>query len=307
MAKLKLGIALGSGAARGWAHIGVLRELAEHGIYPDYVAGASMGSLVGAAYASEQLDTLEDWVRQLGRLDVIRLLDASFRGGGVIAGSRVMDAVGDQLRDFPIEKMERSFAAVATELESGREVWLREGSMLSAVRASCGLPGLFAPTKYQGRWLIDGGVVNPVPVSLCNAMGADVVIAVNLNAFLVSRKRQQKHEKLLDKHTAEEDQSTIDRLSNMVGSVFSGMLGKNSEQPGILDVVSASINIMQERITRSRMAGEPPRIEIRPRLPDIELMDFHRADTIIDCGAQAVRKVAKELEELTELLEHRQS
>ncbi len=177
----KIGLALGSGSARGWAHIGVIRLLQEHGITPTIVSGASTGSLVGAALASGQVDELEKWVRSLTKIEVWRLLDATFSGGGLMTGNRLMRAVREQLVDQPIETLGREYGAVAADLHTGREIWIRKGSMIDAVRASSGLPGLFAPVQHEGRWLIEGGVVNPVPVSLCRALGADFIIAVNLN------------------------------------------------------------------------------------------------------------------------------
>ncbi|MBT8135649.1 MAG: patatin-like phospholipase RssA [Gammaproteobacteria bacterium] len=288
----KLGLALGSGAARGWSHIGVVRALVERGIRPQVITGCSIGSLVGAAYASDQLDVLEDWVTGLTRMDVFGLLDARFRGG-VFQGSRVMNAIGEQLKDRPIEQLDASFAAVATDLITGREIWLREGNMLAAVRASCGLPGLFSPTRHEGRWLIDGGLVNPVPVSLCYAMGAETVIAVNLNAHLANR-RHLIENKLIEIDKSDRELRGFEKLAD----VFSSLFSSRDSEPGILDVVNASVSIMQERITRSRMAGEPPLVEIAPRVDDVQLMDFHRADETIAAGRAAVEEVSRKLEPL---------
>ncbi|MDH3646027.1 MAG: patatin-like phospholipase RssA [Gammaproteobacteria bacterium] len=288
---VKLGIALGSGAARGWSHIGVLHGLAERDIYPQVVAGASMGALVGAAYASNQLPILEQWVRGLTRMDVFGLLDARFRGG-VMDGGRIMSAVGEQLGDHDIQSLATGYGAVATDLITGREIWLREGSVLSAVRASCGMPGLFAPTRHDNRWLLDGGLVNPVPVSLCYAMGADVVIAVNLNAHLASRRHL-----VATKLRAEGNDGELKRFEKLAG-VLGSLFRSREAEPGIFDVVNASISIMQERITRSRMAGEPPFVEIAPHVDDIQLMDFHRADETIAAGRLSVDAVATKLGEL---------
>ncbi|MEL7449114.1 MAG: patatin-like phospholipase RssA [Pseudomonadota bacterium] len=294
-----IGIALGSGAARGWAHIGVLRALEERGIRPGVVCGASIGSLVAAACASGQLDTLEDWVRGLSRMDVVRLLDTGFRGG-FMTGTRVMTAVGTQLEDKDIETLPVRFGAVATDLQTGREVWLRSGPMLSAVRASSGLPGLFSPIQHGGRWLIDGGVVNPVPVSMCHALGADVVIAVNLNADLVRRRSQRPPPKPAKKkeEKQQDEASVFGRFAGAVSDLFKGDSDPSAEEPGIFDVVGASINIMQERITRSRMAGEPPELTISPKVGDFQLMDFHRADEAIEAGRQAVEAVEDQLERM---------
>ena len=267
MSRPKFGIALGGGAARGWAHIGVLRALAKQGLRPDCIAGVSIGALVGAASATDQLDKLEAWVRALSRLDVLKLLDARFRGG-VIQGDRVMSAIKNVLSDHAIEDLPVPYGAVATDIESGREIWLRKGSLMAAVRASCALPGLFAPSLLDDRWLIDGGLVNPVPVSLCYAMGADLVVAVNLNAhsfprFARREPGRQSGERLPD------EQSYLEKVAN----VFEGW---RSGAPGVIDVLSAAIGIMQQRIARSRLAGEPPEVEIRP-LVDVEFLDFHRA------------------------------
>ena len=181
MSRPRLGLALGSGSARGWAHIGILHALAERGFVPDVITGASVGALVGAASAAGRLADLDAWVRTLTQRDVWRLVDTTFRGGGVMTGNRLMDAIAAHVGDAPIESLPVAFGAVATDLYTGEEVWLREGPYMAAVRASSGVPGLFSPTWHDGRWLIDGGVVNPVPVSLCRALGADVVIAVDLS------------------------------------------------------------------------------------------------------------------------------
>ena len=301
--KPKIGLALGGGAARGWAHIGVIRALAERGIAPQVVAGCSIGSLVGAALASDQLEALADWVASLNRLDVLRLLDTSFKGG-VITGERVMTAVSEYLTDQNIDELGMTFGAVATDLETGREIWLREGLVMDAVRASCGLPGLFSPTYHQDRWLIDGGVVNPVPVSLCHAMGADCVIAVNLNTgrsgFSDAQREEEPERK--EEPASEAEASYLERFASFASSWLPSTDQPNQREPGLLDVLSASVNIMQERITRSRLAGDPPAVEIQPRVNGIQLMDFHLSEEAIAEGEQAVKRVAHQLEDLVERL-----
>ncbi len=283
MTRPTLGIALGAGAAKGWAHIGVLRALAARGLEPAVIAGASIGSLVGAAAAADQLDELEQWVRTLSRTDVLKLLDARFRGG-MIEGNRLMAAIEDLLSDCAIEDLPLAYGAVATDMDTGSEVWLREGSMLKAVRASCALPGLFSPSRHGERWLIDGGIVNPVPVSVCYAMGAEVVIAVNLNARHLRRRYRRRARKRAAE--AREEQSYLDRFK----SLFDSWL-PDSDEPSMIDVLSSAIDIMQERITRSRLAGEPPQLEICPMV-NFELMDFHRAAEAISLGEKAVEEAA---------------
>jgi NTE family protein len=297
---LKLGIALGSGAARGWSHIGILKALAERGLQPSVVAGASVGALVGAAYAGDQLDDLHEWVIDLRRLDIFRLMDARLRAGGLMTGNRLMGKIAGQFGPRNIEDLKLAFGAVATDLGSGREIWLREGPVIDAIRASSGLPGLFAPVRHDGHWVIDGGLVNPVPVSLCRALGADVVIAVNLNARLVTRRRIGVEEAPDDNDDG--DTSQLEKIADRIGDWLRPARRDSPDMPGILDVVGTSINIMQDRITRSRMVGEPPEVILTPHLEDFQLMDFHRARDAIKAGEKSVAAAQVALDALSERL-----
>lgn len=273
-----IGLALGSGSARGWAHIGVIQALEEMGIRPQVVAGCSIGSLVGAAYVSGQLDALADWVRQLSVGQVFSLMDFTL-GGGMVKGDKLFSFFEEKMDNPDIASLEKKFMTVATEMNTGREHWIQTGPVLSAARASCALPGLFSPYRYQDRWLLDGGLVNPVPISQCRAMGAEVVIAVNLNGQLVnSHHASTQRDSKMQQESADEDRSIWQKLGNYFGG------DTQDNPPGFLDVVSASINIMQDRITRSRMAGDPAEIALTPRLEDFALMDFHRADEAIEEG-----------------------
>ncbi|MEX3824466.1 patatin-like phospholipase family protein, partial [Paraburkholderia sp. BR14262] len=176
----RVGLVLGGGAARGWAHIGAIRALEEAGIKPDVVCGTSIGALVGAVYANGDLDWLEDWVGKLTWQTVVRLLDLRF-SGGLLGGRKVIDLFAHQFNGRSIDDLRLPFTAVATELDTGREVWLREGGVVDAVRASIAIPGIFTPIWHDGVWLVDGGLSNPVPVSAARAMRADTVIAIDLN------------------------------------------------------------------------------------------------------------------------------
>ena len=180
MRKLKIGLALGAGAARGWSHIGTIKALQRAGIEIDIVAGCSIGALVGAAFACNRLPVLEKWVSSFSNWDVLRLMDLSWRRGGLLRGERVFNRFRQVLPGSDIERCDRRFAAVATNLSTGRELWFTEGDLHQAVRASCSMPGLMSPVMHNGYWLVDGAVVNPVPVSLARALGADIVIAVDL-------------------------------------------------------------------------------------------------------------------------------
>lgn len=297
---MKIGLALGSGSARGWSHIGVLRGLEEIGVRPTVVAGASTGSLVAAASASRQLDALETWVRTLTKMDVWRLLDASFSGGGMMRGNRLMRAVAEQLEDHPIDALPGPFGAVATDLYTGEEIWLRRGSMLEAVRASSGLPGLFTPIWHDGRWLIDGGVVNPVPVSLCRALGADYVIAVNLNRPVrgarTSGSRDETGIAKSERSVSTDGNELFARWSGLFENFVASLrAGDTASEPGLLEVMYTTINIMQDQIMRGRLVDDPPDLMLRPDLSDFHLMDFHRAAEAIDIGRACLLNAADKL------------
>jgi NTE family protein len=296
--KTRIGLALGSGSARGWAHIGVIRALEQAGIHPDIVCGTSVGAFVGAAYVDGDLARLEEWVRSLTVQAVVGFLDVSLNGG-LIKGERLIEFFRRHFVDKQIAELPLAFAAVATDLQTGREVWLQEGSVIDAVRASIALPGLFTPARREGRWLVDGGLVNPVPVSLCRAMGADCVIAVDLNAGLVGRHLKRKPGKLPRKRKAEPATTLTDTV---VARLQAGMsqLGINprsaeDKPPAMLDVLATSINIMQVLITRSRLAGDPPDVMISPQLAELGLMEFHRAALAIETGQRAAERALPQL------------
>lgn len=287
----RIGLALGSGSARGWSHIGVLRVLERAGVSVDIVCGTSMGALVGAAYTAGELDRLETWARTLTWQGVVGLLDFKI-SGGLVGGNKLLDIFRGSLEDCGIENLPKPYAAVATELETGREIWLRDGPLIDAVRASIAVPGLFTPTERDGRLLVDGGLVNPVPVSLCRAMGADIVIAVDVNADLMGRKFHAPPEPAAE---APEPAPSSGTFATMMTKLTSSRIKsgpKNSvEMPSMLDVIGTSLNIMQVRITRSRLAGEPADILIQPRLSDIATMDFHRAVPAIEEGQRAAERM----------------
>ena len=331
-------LALGSGSARGWAHFGVLHALREAGVSPDIICGTSIGSLVGATYAAGEMDEFESWVLGLGKRKVFGFMDFNL-GGGLLKGEKIIEFWRENFVQETMEELGAPFGCVATDLQTGAEVWLRKGSIAEAVRASIALPGLFTPVTHEGRLLVDGGLVNPVPVSLARAMGADIVIAVDLNADIM-----RKHMKPMDMgqtelkvHTSEVHVSTLrmeqepevslqdaaesdgepllapvgwtgkwKRSMTSVKSLSSSVIrrtrradGKAEGEepdddapvvPSLVNVVLASVNIMQMRITRSRMAGDPAEVLIAPRLSHTGLMDFHRGRESIDEGYAATQR-----------------
>jgi NTE family protein len=305
--KPRIAIALGSGSARGWSHIGVIQGLLALGIEPEIVTGSSIGALVGAAYAAGQIDRLEHWTRELDWKGILKYLDPSLLGGGLIQGEKLSGLVSQYVQDLSFEELPRQLGVVATELESGREIWFREGPVMRAVRASISLPGLFTPMKHEGRWLVDGGLSNPVPVSLCRAMGADLVIAVNLNGDLLGRHfRPPPREGVVassakgdfwERITGQMKQS----LSAHKEMLFGRLLGEGRDKPGLYEVLASSINIMQDRITRSRMAGDPPEIILTPRLSSMGLMEFDRAAEAIEEGHATVDRMRPALQAVLDL------
>ncbi len=307
MTRPRIGLVLGSGSARGWAHIGVIRALEEHGICPDVVCGSSIGALVGASYVSGQLDELEAWVHTLTFWDVVKLLDIRL-SGGLIEGANLMASMSKQFEGRTIESLPRPFTAVATDLDSGREVWLQKGDLPSAVRASIALPGLFSPAHLDGQWLVDGGITNPVPVSAARAMGAELIIAVNLNDDLLGRHLHPPAKQAAETASQERDlfsqlmqrlhQGLRDKAVNGWRSNGGEKKGSEEAQPGLFEVMASAINIMQVQITRSRMAGDPPDVLIAPRLGRLGLLEFDRAAEAISEGRSAVEKMLPALREL---------
>jgi NTE family protein len=302
--RVRVGVALGSGSARGWAHIGVLRELSEAGIEPDVVAGTSIGALVGAAYVRGSLEQLESWVRDLTRRNVIRYMDLEpFGRGGLATVERLLESLRPFMDDVDIQALEKPFTAVATDLKTGREVWLDHGPLLAAVRASIALPGLLTPVKRGDRWLVDGGLVNPVPVSVCRALGAEVVIGVNLNADILGRRalaRQSRQEE----SDAESAPLGLGGFADQLGaslrrgtdSLIASLRGSEPDTPHLFEVLAGALNIMQDRITRSRAAGDPPDVMLVPRVAQLGLLEFHRAADAIAEGRRSVERMLPALE-----------
>lgn len=287
-----IGVALGSGSARGWAHLGVLRTLEQSGLRPDLVCGTSIGALVGGAHVLGARQQLEQWVLGLSRREVVSFMDFSL-GGGLLKGEKLVNFLRAHTDDRAIETLDTPFAAVATALHTGAEVWLRRGSVVDAVRASIALPGLFTPVWHDGRLLVDGGLVNPVPVSLARALGADIVIAVDLNADLMERRLRR-----VEPRSVSNGGGWLQSLQQSIGwpavepATGTAVPG---ELPSLLDTLATSIHIMQVRITRSRMSGDPPDFSITPSLSQLGMLDFHRAHEAIEAGAQAAAECVAQL------------
>ncbi len=295
MASPRIGLALGSGSARGWAHIGVIDALAEAGIEHDIVCGTSMGSLVGAAYVAGHLADLRRWAEKATRREIIALMDIRLSGGGVVDGNEVVTWLKGLGADAPIESYAKRYAAIATDLSTGREVWLESGPIHEAVRASIALPGILSPVKRDDKWLVDGGLSNPVPVSVCRALGADIIIAVNLNGDLLGRRfaSEPAPDAVLPAQVPNELVASVLKqlppvLRDQASQVVQRLLPQRPSTPGYFQVLANSINIMQDYVTRALLAGEPPHVMLAPRLRDIGLMEYNRAAEAIAEGRYCV-------------------
>lgn len=289
MAIGKIGLALGGGAARGWAHIGVIKALAEAGIVPDIIAGTSIGAVVGGCYAAGRIEELEEFARSLTRRKMLGYLDINISGSGLISGQRLCKKLESHLEDTSIEELEQRFVAVATEMQSGHEIWLSRGNLVEALSASYALPGIFRPVNINGRWMFDGALVNPVPVSVCRALGARYVIAINLNADMCGKGTVVPVEEVsahVD-HAADEVPESSGSALAVKKLLQRQLFGKGPSVPGITRVMVDAFNIVQDRIARSRLAGDPPDVIINPKLHGIGLFDFHCAEELIKRGETA--------------------
>ena len=301
-----IGLALGGGAARGFAHIGIVKTLIAHGIVPNVVVGTSIGAVVGGAYAAGHLDTLEEWARGLQPRSVLGYLDIRLNGSGLIGGERLATQLEAAIGPTLIEDLPLKFATVATEVRTGHEIWLTHGRMVEAMRASYALPGIFAPVLVGDRWLVDGALVNPVPVSAARALGAEIVIAANLSSDIFT------HSTTIYSHGASAVPQPIPvepaPPRRGLGKFFSPERAVKREffggggRPGISSVMVDAFNIMQDRITRARLAGDPPDLLISPRVGQIGWFDFHRADDLIAHGARAAERAIVSIQEAIHVL-----
>ena len=288
-----ISLALGGGVARGWAHIGVIRAFEEKGIEISMIAGTSIGALVGGYYLAGKLDDLEDFARSITRANMLRYLDLTIRGAGLISGDRLAKRMANDIGDVLIEKMDKPFVAVATEIQTGHEIWLHDGPLANAIRCSYALPGVFHPVHNCGKILVDGAIVNPVPVSACRAYEPDVVIAVNLNSEIFGKGTVIRASNY-DAHDGVEEVES--KPSSWLPIIGKGKSAKkiNSSGLGITGVMMEAFNIIQDRIARTRLAGDPPDFTIRPRLKDMGLTEFHRADEAINSGyEEGIHRIAE--------------
>ncbi len=299
-----IGLALGGGAARGFAYIGVLRTLLAHGIKPDAIAGTSIGAVIGGCYAAGVLEPFAEWATRLTRRRVLSYLDFSLTGAGLINGGRLARRLEAAMGDAKIETLQTRFAAIATEIENGHEVWLTRGRLVEALRASYALPGIFTPVHISGRWLVDGALVNPVPVSAARALNARLVIGVNTNADFLGRGTIIQDHGVDDQPTTSPPKATKPGWRNRISaeSLLRRQFVGGHGRPGIPTVMVEAFTVMQDRITRARLAGDPADIMISPRIGHIGMFDFHRAEEAIRIGAEATERTIDAINEAVNAL-----
>jgi len=288
--KQGIALALGGGAARGWAHIGVLRALDEAEIQINMIAGTSIGALVGGCYLAGRLDELEHFARGLTKRKMFGLLDFHLGGAGLLGGMKLDARMRQHMDGMTFADLDRPFVCVASEIRTGHEIWLSSGSLITAMRASYALPGVFEPVTCNKRVLVDGALVNPVPVSVCRAHEQPLVVAVNLHYDLYGRAAVIKHnagELIVEKDADPRKTSSADTREARLG---------------ITGVMVEAFNIIQDRISRARLAGDPPDMSLQPKLGHIGLSEFHRAEEAIELGYEAARAHLPELKRLQTVL-----
>ncbi len=293
-----VGIALGGGIARGFCHIGVMKVLMRNNIRPTIVTGTSIGAVVGASYLAGKLNDLEQWALDLNRMSVLSYIDFRVRASSMLGGTRLKKSLVENFKDMRIEDLPHPFAAIATDLNNGHEIWLRKGMLVDSMIASFALPGIFPPVEINHRSLVDGALVNPVPVAPAIAMGARMTIAVDLNTDIVGRAQQIEEQGYSnvagfdlfnDKDVPPEEQKKF--MSKMNKRLFK----REANNPSLFGVVLSAVTIMNDRITRSRLAGDPPDVHIKPQVGHIGMMEFERAEELIAAGEEAAEKALPEI------------
>ncbi len=293
-----LGLALGGGMARGFAHIGVLKTLNRHNIFPTIIAGTSIGSVVGGCYLANKLDDLEEWALSLNRFKIFSYLDFRVRSAGLVGGKRLRETLEQHFGDMGFADLPHSFICIATDLATGHEVWLKKGNLMDAMVASFALPGIFPPVVVDERNLVDGALVNPCPISPCQAMGARMTIAVDLNTDLIGKASKPGTNyqtvtgfDVFNKADVPSEEQKKFRASTLSRKLFR----REKNSPSLFGVMVSGLGILQDRLTRSRLAGEPPDIHIKPPIGHIGLLEFEKAEELIAYGEEATEKLIPDI------------
>lgn len=302
--RIKIGLALGSGVARGYAHIGAIRALEKHGIEIDIVAGTSIGALVGGSYVAGKLDVLETWAMSLNAKRLRRYVDISFGGSGLLNGDKIFKLLESHLSGLQIENLPKPFIALATDLGSGHEVWLQKGCLTNALEASFALPGVFPPVKRHRHFLIDGALVNPVPVSACRALGAHLTIAVDLNSDMIGKSSRpgQNFQTIMGFDPNFDDSQPTGFFGRL--NPLAWLFNRNRNEPSFFGIMVSSLNIIQDRLTRSRLAGDPPDIHIKPAIGHIGMLEYSCKEELMQAGFDAVEESIDEIKAAIKILSY---
>jgi NTE family protein len=293
-----IGIALGAGMARGFAHIGVLKVMERHGIRPTVVAGTSIGAVVGASYLAGKLHELEDWAKSLNRKRLLSYLDFKVRSPGLIGGKKLFDLLEHNFGDMRIEELPHPFTMVAADLATGHEVWIRKGPLVQAMKASFAVPGIFPPVQMDHRNLVDGALVNPCPVSVCQALGARMTIAVDLHADMIGKavKPGENYQTITGFDLFNENDVAAQERTRFLANPFSlKLFQRDPGSPSLFGVMVSSLTIIQDRLTRSRLAGDPPDVHIKPLIGHIGMLEFEKAEDLIKLGEEAAERMIPDI------------
>lgn len=304
--RLKLGLALGSGVARGWAHIGALRALLRDGFKPDVVTGTSIGAIVGGCYLAGKIDTLEEFARSITRFKMVGLMDLGIGQPGLLKGDKLNAEMEAHMGELLQEDLPSPFAAIAADILTGREFVLRRGLLVPNIRASYAMPGIFPPVDIDGHLLMDGGMVNPVPVSAARALGADIVIAVNLNGDPLGRTRMANTAipRVAGFEISDLVQPGGGPMNRAIGRMVDRVFGRQrADQPSMFGVMMSSLAVVTDRLTRTRLAGDPPELLIAPKIGHIGLAEFDRAEELIALGEASVEACREQLDDIRYMLE----
>jgi NTE family protein len=282
-------LVLGSGGARGLAHIGVIHWLEEHGYEIKSISGCSMGALIGGIYAAGKLDTFEKWVRSITKLEIVALLDLSWSKSGLVKGDKIINTLVDLVGDQVIEDLPISFTAVAADIEGEKEIWINTGSLFDAIRSSISLPLFFTPFDYNGTLLIDGGVLNPVPIAPTFSDDTDLTIAVNLGG-----PPAEIHSQVIQRESLEKEDSLIqENINRFIKKLQQSVKSAGGKDWDVYDVAMQAFEAMQSTIARQKLAAYPPDLAIEIPRNACRTLEFDRADEMIKLGYATAQQLMR--------------
>ena len=310
-ANSKIGLALGSGAARGWAHIGVIKALEKENIPIHFISGSSVGSYVGAVYSGGGFESLKEFALSMDRKKVLSYIDVVFPRSGLINGKNAKILYSMHTKIMGFDELPIPVKMVATDMDTGEKLILDKGNIPEAIRASCSIPGIFTPVKMGNRWVIDGGLIDPVPVSVVKSMGADFVIAVDLNSGVINRQKKKKKEKNINSDTQRKAVarneivnqlfSKYDQAGKLMKNKLNSWFNQSESSPHIINIIGSAIGIMQAQITKNNLEIDRPDVLIQPQLAGVKMFDYDQAEKSINEGYD---RTMEKIKTITNLLDN---